>query len=164
MYGSAITAWRKSSAIGRLYSIVIDPAFQGRGLGTQLLQACEDAAVERACDRVRLEVRVDNRRAIALYERLGYHVTEPLPEYYADHCGALRMLKTLTKRRQSGICLPVPYYAQTLEFTCGPAYLMMAMKYHDPRLPVDRSLELRLWKEATLIFMMQVWVDVGRPA
>jgi predicted double-glycine peptidase len=62
-------------------------------------------------------------------------------------------VKPVTKRRQPGIRLAVPYYAQTLEFTCGPACLMMAMKYHDPRLTLDRSLELILWKEATLIFM-----------
>jgi predicted double-glycine peptidase len=63
------------------------------------------------------------------------------------------MVKTLRKRRHPGIRQAVPYYAQTLEFTCGPACLMMAMKYHDPGLTLDRSLELTLWKEATLIFM-----------
>jgi ribosomal protein S18 acetylase RimI-like enzyme/predicted double-glycine peptidase len=151
--GSAIMAWRKNSEVGRLYSIVIDPAFQGCGLGSQLLQACEDTALKRGCDRVSLEVRVDNKRAITMYERHGYAVTERLPEYYADGSAGLRMVKTVTKRRQSGIRLAVPYYAQTLEFTCGPACLMMAMKYHDPRMTLDRSLELILWKEATLIFM-----------
>jgi hypothetical protein len=30
---------------------------------------------------------------------------------------------------------------------------MMAMKYHNPALGLDRLLELRLWKEATQIFM-----------
>jgi ribosomal protein S18 acetylase RimI-like enzyme len=151
--GSAIMAWRKNSAIGRLYSIVIDPAFQGRGLGSKLLQASEVAAVQHGCDRISLEVRVDNKHAIALYQRHGYGVTEPLPEYYADGSAGLRMVKMLTKRRQRGVRLAVPYYAQTLEFTCGPSCLMMAMKYHAPWLTLDRSLELRLWKEATLIFM-----------
>ena len=151
--GAAIMAWRKNAAIGRLYSIVIDPVFQGRGLGSKLLQICEDAAVERGCDRVGLEVRVDNERAIAMYERHGYAVTEPLPEYYADGSPGLRMVKPLTKRHQRGIRLTVPYYAQTLAFTCGPACLMMAMQYHDPRLTLDPSLELRLWREATLVCM-----------
>jgi ribosomal protein S18 acetylase RimI-like enzyme len=151
--GSAIMAWRKNSSVGRLYSIVIDPAFQGRGMGRQLLQACEDAALACGCDRVSLEVRVDNKRARALYERHGYVIREVLPEYYADGGAGLRMVKVLLNRRQAGVRLPIPYYAQTLEFTCGPACLMMAMKYHDPGLTLDRSLELRLWKEATLIFM-----------
>jgi ribosomal protein S18 acetylase RimI-like enzyme len=151
--GPAIMAWRKNSSVGRLYSIVIDLAFQGRGMGSRLLQVCEDAALKQGCDHVSLEVRVDNKRAISLYERHGYSIEEPLPEHYADGGAALRMLKLLCKRGQAGFRLAVPYYAQTLEFTCGPACLMMAMKYHDPALTLDRSLELRLWKEATLIFM-----------
>jgi ribosomal protein S18 acetylase RimI-like enzyme len=151
--GSAIMAWRKNSSVGRLYSIVIDPAFRGHGMGSQLLQACEDAALNHGCNRVSLEVRVDNKRAMSVYERHGYSVKEPLPEYYADGSAGVRMVKLLPRRRHTGVRLAVPYYAQTLEFTCGPACLMMAMKYHDPRLTLDRSLELRLWKEATLIFM-----------
>lgn len=47
----------------------------------------------------------------------------------------------------------VPYYAQTLEFTCGAAALAMALKALLPEIAMDRRLELRLWREATLIFM-----------
>jgi ribosomal protein S18 acetylase RimI-like enzyme len=151
--GAAIMAWRRKSSVGRLYSIVIDPAFQGQGFGRKLLQTCEDAARERGCDRVSLEVRADNRRAIGMYERHGYRMKEALPGYYADGSTGWRMVKTLDAREHTGIRLTVPYYAQTLECTCGPACLMMAMKYHNPALVLDRSLELRLWKEATQIFM-----------
>jgi hypothetical protein len=48
---------------------------------------------------------------------------------------------------------PMPFYPQTLDFTCGPACLMMAMKALDHKLRLDRKLELRLWREATTIFM-----------
>ena len=48
----------------------------------------------------------------------------------------------------------IPFYAQTLEFTCGAAALMMAMKALDPSQHLDRQLELRLWREANTIFMM----------
>ena len=47
----------------------------------------------------------------------------------------------------------VPYYRQTLDFTCGPAALIMAMHALDASLPMERTLELRLWREATTIFM-----------
>ena len=47
----------------------------------------------------------------------------------------------------------VPYYEQTLEFTCGPASLMMAMKLLNPYLVLNRKLELQIWREATTIFM-----------
>lgn len=47
----------------------------------------------------------------------------------------------------------VPLYRQTLDFTCGPACLMMAMSHFDPDLVLDRKLELRLWRESTTVFM-----------
>lgn len=49
--------------------------------------------------------------------------------------------------------LKIPYYGQTLEFTCGPACMMMAFKYFNPELKLTRSLEMTLWRESTLIFM-----------
>jgi predicted double-glycine peptidase len=100
-----------------------------------------------------LEVRTDNRRAIAMYERHGYRATEELAGYYTDGTEGLRMVKSLGPHDAPAIRLAIPYYAQTLEFTCGPACLMMAMKYHEADLVLNRALELRLWKEATLIFM-----------
>ncbi|MFO0983231.1 MAG: peptidase C39 family protein [Planctomycetota bacterium] len=51
------------------------------------------------------------------------------------------------------IKLPVPYYSQKFDFTCGPAALMMALKYFDPSWELNRSLELQLWRESTVIFM-----------
>jgi hypothetical protein len=47
----------------------------------------------------------------------------------------------------------VPYFRQTLDFTCGPSALMMAMAALDPGLAVGRALELKLWRESTTIFM-----------
>jgi hypothetical protein len=47
----------------------------------------------------------------------------------------------------------VAWYEQTLEFTCGPACLIMAMQTLDPTTKAERSLEIQLWREATTIFM-----------
>lgn len=47
----------------------------------------------------------------------------------------------------------VPYYAQTLGFTCGPSSLLMAMNALDPAVGMSRAQELQLWREATSIFM-----------
>jgi hypothetical protein len=90
-------AWRQNTAVGRLYSIVVDPACQGQGLGSLLLQACETAAMQRGCDRMSLEVRADNRRAIAMYERRGYRVQRALPGYYEDGAAGVRMVKRLCR-------------------------------------------------------------------
>lgn len=45
----------------------------------------------------------------------------------------------------------MPYYAQTAEFTCGPACILMVMKYFDPRLRIDRALEFQVWRQCNMI-------------
>lgn len=47
--------------------------------------------------------------------------------------------------------LKVPFCEQELDFTCGPACLMMAMKYFDKTIKMDLSLELDIWREANLV-------------
>ncbi|MEP7055267.1 MAG: GNAT family N-acetyltransferase [Actinomycetota bacterium] len=55
-----------------VHGFVIDPPHQGRGLGREVLrQACLRARHEGA-QRVRLEVAVDNERALGLYTSLGF--------------------------------------------------------------------------------------------
>lgn len=93
--GSAIILWRKGSTKAHLYTIAIDPEFQGRGLGRKLLEACVAEARKNGCDRFALEVRADNRPAIALYKKLGYEITARVPKYYEDGCAALQMMKHL---------------------------------------------------------------------
>jgi len=100
-----------------------------------------------------LEVRTDNTGGVAFYERHGYRVTKALPGYYEDGGAGVRMARALVTPGSGRIRLDVPYHAQSQEFTCGPACLMMAMKREDPDLALTRTLELILWKEATLVFM-----------
>jgi ribosomal protein S18 acetylase RimI-like enzyme len=96
--GSAIMLWRKKSTIGRLYSIAVAPEFHGRNLGSKLLEKCEKAARKRRCRIVILEVRADNKPAIALYRKFGYLYDSVLPAYYADGTNGLRMIKRLEPR------------------------------------------------------------------
>ena len=153
--GGAIMLWRRSVPLGRLYNIAIDPSIQGRGLGKQLLTACEDEAVFRRCESVSLEVRADNDQAIGFYRKYGYETVETLDDYYEDGSPGLRMIKELKRSPEESVRMKVPYYGQTLEFTCGSACLMMAFKYFTPDLNLTRRLEVNLWKEATLVFMTE---------
>src|SRR5699024_4745643 len=84
--------------------------------------------------------------------RLGYKQFGELADYYEDHMDGLRLEKILTPDLNPEL-LRVPFYEQTLDFTCGPSALMMAMKALRPELILDRKLELRIWREATTIFM-----------
>src|SRR5690606_2738006 len=57
----AVVMFRRGSTVARLYSISVDPAARGQGLGARLLADAERGARARGCDRLRLEVRVHNR-------------------------------------------------------------------------------------------------------
>jgi len=150
--GYALLLFRAGTALARLYSIVVDPAWRGQGLARELLSAAEDEAREHECSHVRLEVRTDNARAIAIYRESGYHDLGEISDYYEDHTPALRMEKRLHPAH-APVNTRIPYYPQSIDFTCGPAALMMAMKALDPTMHLDRMLEFRLWREATTIFM-----------
>ena len=151
--GAACVLWRKSHQSARLYNISINPAFQGNGLGIKLMESCELEATRRGCKTMTLEVRADNLGGIKFYERLGYTLLRTMTDYYEDGCSALKMSKALTAKIPNQIKYAVPYVPQTLDFTCGPACVMMALKYFYPETELTRALEMILWKEATLIFM-----------
>lgn len=140
------------TVLARLYSFAVLPEAQGRGFAHPLLEAAEESAREQGCLAVRLEIRRDNERAKRLYLKAGYREFGQLTDYYEDHEDAVRMEKSLARPTDREVA-SVPYYEQTLEFTCGPASLMMAMKHLRPKLVLDRKLELQLWREATTIFM-----------
>src|SRR4051812_17553812 len=53
-------------------TIAVAPAWQGKGLGTRLLETLLAEADRRGCRQVDLEVRADNETAIQLYERHGF--------------------------------------------------------------------------------------------
>lgn len=98
--GYALVLFRARSRIARLYSLAVAPDF--RGLGRDLLEKAEASAAARGCHALRLEVREDNRRAINLYERSGYHRFGERPDYYADGATALRFEKDLTSAVETG--------------------------------------------------------------
>ncbi|GAB3032822.1 hypothetical protein GCM10027285_14520 [Oleiagrimonas citrea] len=98
LIGSALLLFRQNSPAARLYSLAIDPAVRGQGLGRLLLDAVEQEAREHDCERVRLEVRADNAAAQALYERCGYTRCGQRTGYYEDGADALLYEKPLSPR------------------------------------------------------------------
>ncbi|EKG31894.1 GNAT family N-acetyltransferase/peptidase C39 family protein [Pseudomonas avellanae] len=150
--GYALVLFHRGTSLGRLYSLAIADSVRGQGLGGQLLLRAEQQAVERDCAYLRLEVRPDNVAAIALYERSGYRRFAQVDDYYQDHAPALRYEKRIVEHARQD-SRPVPYYQQTLDFTCGPACLLMAMKALQPERSMSRAEELQIWREATTVFM-----------
>ena len=95
--GSALVMFRADSPAARLYSIAVDPAARGQGLGLVLLRAAERAARARGATSMRLEVSAGNAAAIALYEREGYACFGRKRRYYEDGADALRYARELRR-------------------------------------------------------------------
>lgn len=62
----------RNAHIVYLGGVAIDPAWQGKGIAVQMLRAAIDWSRERGYHRIELTVAVENSRAIALYEQLGF--------------------------------------------------------------------------------------------
>ena len=150
--GYAMVLFNAGTSLARMYSIAVDPDWRGRGMGRELLAAAEQKALDRDCVYMRLEVRKDNPASIALYQSMGYRQFGVYDDYYEDHMEALRFEKELAPHLNPEM-VSVPYYEQTLDFTCGPAALMMAMRALDDSMVLDRRLEIRIWRESTTVFM-----------
>lgn len=97
--GYALVLFRAGTPLARLYSIAVDPDARGRGVGGALLAAAEDAARDRGCTALRLELRDDNAAARAMYGRHGYRHIGRRTAYYADDADAVRMEKPLARVR-----------------------------------------------------------------
>ena len=152
LLGYAMLLFHRGTALARLYSIAVSPVARGRGLGASMLAAAEREALEAGTVSVRSEVRKDNDASLGLFRRSGYRQLDEVDDYYEDGMAALRFEKMLDPGLRRTL-VRVPFYRQTLDFTCGAAALLMAMKALRPELPVSRGLELRVWREATSIFM-----------
>lgn len=70
-----------------ILNICIDPAYQGRGLGRQLMEHLLDLAVDYGASLALLEVRPSNAAARALYDRLGFGEIGTRPNYYPARDG-----------------------------------------------------------------------------
>jgi len=151
--GAAYLLWRSTLASGRLYNLAVHPVHQGKGFGAVLMREAELESARRGCDSLLLEVRADNTSAIEFYRRHGYSVTATLADYYDDHTAAYKMIGKLNVIVPPRFRMKIPFHAQKLDFTCGPACLMMVLKHYDPDLKFSRTLEINLWREATLVFM-----------
>src|SRR3569623_1299183 len=129
--GYAMLLFNTGTSLARMYSLAVDPAQQRKGIASALLRASEDSARAHDAVTLRLEIRKDNAASIGLFKRHGYREFGIYTDYYEDHMDAVRFEKSLVQELEPAMAR-VPFYEQTLDFTCGPSAVMMAMKALDP--------------------------------
>ena len=82
-----------------ILNVVIDKAYQSKGFGTKLLTSLFDGLLSLGLNHVSLEVRESNKKAIGLYEKLGFKTVRIRKEYYKNKEDALFMLKVYDEVR-----------------------------------------------------------------
>ncbi len=90
MIGFVAGDMRGAEGISWIATIGIVPEYRRRGIGRQLLRACESKLNS---SRIRLSVRASNDGAIRLYEQEGYRRVEVWQGYYNDGEAAIVMEK-----------------------------------------------------------------------
>jgi ribosomal-protein-alanine N-acetyltransferase len=82
MAGYAGLMFIPGGTLADVLTIAVRPAYWGQGIGSALLGALLDAARDRGCTEVFLEVRADNPRAHGLYLRRGFEELGVRRGYY----------------------------------------------------------------------------------
>ncbi|NOZ64716.1 MAG: ribosomal protein S18-alanine N-acetyltransferase [Caldiserica bacterium] len=85
------TLWRDLITI---VSLAVTPKRRQEGVATALLESVEEECRDKA-QRIELQVRVSNRPAIALYEKMGFEKADLIPRYYRDGEDAYLFYKRL---------------------------------------------------------------------
>ncbi len=81
---------RPAEGVAWIATIAVLPEYRRRGIGRELLHACED---QMKFPRIRLSVRASNESAIHLYETDGYRRVDVWQKYYNDGEAAIIMEK-----------------------------------------------------------------------
>ena len=93
--GYALCFRRRGTGYLRLYSLAVDPAFQGGRVGAELFKSVEDAARREGLG-VQLEIRADNGKLLDRYLGLCYVRYRDVAEYYPDGAGCIKLKREMS--------------------------------------------------------------------
>lgn len=144
--------FKKGSSLARLYSLAVHPDYRKEGLAGKLMDFIEEAVQTKGAAYIRLEVSVHNAGAIRLYENKGYHKYSEKEDYYEDGSTALIYQKKVVHPAKLAL-RKTDFYPQSIDFTCGPACLLMAFRGLDKNYTPCLEDELEIWREANTVFM-----------
>lgn len=75
----------------KLYSLGVDTEFRGKGISAKLLATALEKVAALGFQKMVLEVRSDNEKALTLYETFGFQTLKSETHFYRDGCDAYIM-------------------------------------------------------------------------
>lgn len=72
----------------RVYSLAVDPKYQGQGIGKKLLLHILDNSTKN----ISLEVNINNTNAISLYKKSGFEISKQIDDFYENGDSAYKMI------------------------------------------------------------------------
>lgn len=81
--------------VGHITTLGVAPEHRRKHVARRILEKIEDGFRRRHVKMIRLEVRSTNMGAQALYQNLGYTITQRLARYYSNGGDGLMMMKSL---------------------------------------------------------------------
>ena len=97
--GSALCIFSDCMGEGKIASIAVLRKRRGEGIGSQLLEECENMFRSRNLTRYSLEVETSNEPAISLYLTRGYEVKGTIKDFYTGGRDAYAMEKVVGSRK-----------------------------------------------------------------
>ncbi|KAH9492916.1 N(alpha)-acetyltransferase 20, NatB catalytic subunit [Bulinus truncatus] len=96
---------------GHVTALSVAPEFRRLGLAGKLMNGLEEISEKKQCYFVDLFVRVSNKVAVAMYEKLGYSVYRRVLEYYSGEVDedAFDMRKALSRDKEKKSVVPLPH-------------------------------------------------------
>jgi len=86
-----IIFWIRYEDGGHIISIAVDEEHRRKDVGTQLVEAALKIFKRYNIDKIKLEVRISNKKAIDFYNNNGFIEKEVLKDYYEDYEDAVLM-------------------------------------------------------------------------
>ena len=84
-----------STRLALIYTLDVRPQHRRRGIASKLVDLLEEDLLERGCQEIVLQTRVNNTETIKLFMKRRYKRTDRISDYYSKGVDAYEMRKTL---------------------------------------------------------------------
>lgn len=95
LIGFSLIEINKFESLGHLYKIVVANKYRKQKYALKLLKLAEEYLCDAGCNFVYLEVAVNNKNAISLYDSSGYVILNRIKQFYSNGDDAFAMQKIL---------------------------------------------------------------------